>query len=136
MESVPAPRAGAACEIVPRWGAACWFLQRAGAIRVGQTNAHWPGLSSCRRWLQDDGWNFLLLYQIVVGLDVGGDDGLPLLEMLVDGLAEYVEYVVALLGGHGIGAGDHAGKGDEVIVQADGKIENVLSTFSFGLDEG
>src|SRR5207249_12090436 len=78
-----------------------------------------------RRRLHDEGGDFLLFDQVVVGLDVGGYDGLPVGELLVNGFAEHVEDFIGLLGGRGIGAGDNAAEGDELIVQANGEIENV-----------
>ncbi len=87
------------------------------------------------RLLQNDGRNLLLLHQVVVGSNVGRDDCLPGSQLLIDVFAKHVEDFVGLSGGSRISTLHNAAQSNEVIVQANWKIEHVLAALGLGLDE-
>src|SRR5262249_23766440 len=65
---------------------------------------------------QDQRRDFLLFHHLVVGLQIGGGDGLPLGQLLVHRLGQCIVDFVRLPGRCGSGTADHAGEGHELVV--------------------
>src|SRR5581483_9966289 len=84
---------------------------------------------------EDDRRNLLLAYQLIEIGQVGLDQFVPFRNLLIAALLEQVEDVIGLLRWSSIGAGNRPRQRDQLVVEANGIVQDILAALGFCLNE-